>query len=191
MNLLSSIVLGVALLGLALVVNGTLNHNYDNSRPVAQEVFEQQTPVNASQIMNLKGTVVSLQNDDSGVPEWILSGRWQIEPKTANSTTNTSSSSEIKFTSTITMTSIDGTKSHKHRFTDSALSNMSIQNRTATIKGTNSLVTSEDNFRLIDKRLDNVPVLITIMNLKTIKIDVDKNSVKQHFGNSPLYGKVG
>jgi hypothetical protein len=59
------------------------------------------------------------------------------------------------------------------------------------IKGTNSLVTSEDNFGLIDKRLDNVPVLITIMNLKTIKIDVDKNSVKQHFGNSPIYGKVG
>ena len=68
---------------------------------------------------------------------------------------------------------------------------MSIQNRTVIIKGTNSLVTSEDNFALIDKRLDNVPVLITIMNLKTIKIDVDKNSVKQHFGNFPIYGKVG
>jgi hypothetical protein len=68
---------------------------------------------------------------------------------------------------------------------------MSIQNRTAIIKGTNSLVTSEDNFALVDKRLDNVPLVITIMNLKTIKIDVDKNSVKQHFGNFPIYGKVG
>jgi len=190
LNLLSSIVFVVALLGLALVVNSTFNHNYDNSRPLAQEVIEQQRPINASEIMNLKGSIVSLQNDDSGVPEWILSGRWQIEPKTANST-NTSSASEIKFTSSVTMTSIDGTKSHKHRFTDSALSNMSIQNRTVMIKGTNSLVTSEDNFGLIDKRLDNVPVLITIMNLKTIKIDVDKNSIKQHFGNSPIYGKVG
>ena len=88
MNLLSSIVFAVALLGVALVVNGTLNHNYDNSRPLAQEVAEQQRPINASEIMNLKGTVVSLQNDDSGVPEWILSGRWQIEPKTTNSTKN-------------------------------------------------------------------------------------------------------
>lgn len=190
MNLLSSIVLGVALLGVALVVNGTLNHNYDNTRPLAQEVTEQQRPINISEIMNLKGTVVSLQNDDSGAPEWILSGRWQIEPITGNNT-NTSSSSDIKFTSTITMTSIDGTKSHKHRLTDFALSNMSIQNRTAIIKGTNSLVTSEDNFGLIDKRLDNMPLVITIMNLKTIKIDLDNNSVKQHFGNSPIYGKVG
>jgi len=39
--------------------------------------------------------------------------------------------------------------------------------------------------------LENVPVVITIANLKTIKIDVDKNSVKQHFGNFPIYGKVG
>ena len=190
MNLLSYIVFVVALLGLALVVNGTFNHNYDNSRPLAQEVTGQQRPVNTSEIMNLKGSVISLQNDDSGVPEWILSGRWQIEPKTDNST-NTTSSSEIKFTSTITMTSIDGTKSHKHRFTDFMHSNMSIQNRTAIIKGTNSLVTSEDDFGLIDKRLENVPVVITIANLKTIKIDVDKNSVKQHFGNSSIYGKVG
>ena len=84
------------------MVNSTFNHKYDNSRPLAQEVIEQQRPINASEIMNLKGSIVSLQNDDSGAPEWILSGRWQIEPKTANST-NTSSSSEIKFTSPVSM----------------------------------------------------------------------------------------
>jgi hypothetical protein len=89
------------------------------------------------------------------------------------------------------MSSIDGVKTHKHRLTDFKLSNISFQNRTAVINGTVSLATSEDDFGLMDKRLENVPVGITIMNLNTISIYVDKASVKQHFGNSPIYGKVG
>jgi len=191
MNALSSIVFGVALLGLTLVVNGTFNHKYDNSRPLTQEKIEQR-PVNVTDIMNLKGNIISLQYNDSSVPEWILSGKWQIAPKTDNNTnTNTTGTPQIKFSSTITMTSIDGTKAHKHRLTDFKLLNMSFQNRTAIINGTISLVTSEDDFGLIDKDLENVPVGITIMNANTIRIDIDNNSVKQHFGSLPIYGKVG
>jgi len=191
MNSFSSIVFGVVLLGLTLVVNGTFNHKYDNSRPLIQEKIEQR-PVNVTDIMNLKGNIISLQYNDSSVPEWILSGKWQMAPKTDNNTnTNTTGTPEIKFSSTITMTSIDGTKTHKHRLTDFKLLNMSFPNRTAIINGTISLVTSEDDFELIDKRLENVPVGITIMNVNTIRIDIDKNSTKQHFGNFPIYGKVG
>jgi len=32
---------------------------------------------------------------------------------------------------------------------------------------------------------------VTVMNVNTVMIDMDKNSVKQHFGNFPIYGKVG
>lgn len=191
MNSFSSIVFGVVLLGLTLVVNGTFNHKYDNSRALIQEKIEQR-PVNVTDIMNLKGNIISLQYNDSSVPEWILSGKWQMAPKTDNNTnTNITGTPEIKFSSTITMTSIDGTKTHKHRLTDFKLLNMSFQNRTAIINGTISLVTSEDDFGLIDKRLENVPVGITIMNVNTIRIDMDNNSIKQHFGNLPIYGKVG
>lgn len=191
MNSFSSIVFGVVLLGLTLVVNGTFNHKYDNSRALIQEKIEQR-PVNVTDIMNLKGNIISLQYNDSSVPEWILSGKWQMAPKTDNNTnTNITGTPEIKFSSTITMTSIDGTKTHKHRLTDFKLLNMSFQNRTAIINGTISLVTSEDDFGLIDKRLENVPVGITIMNVNTIRIDMDNNSIKQHFGNFPIYGKVG
>jgi hypothetical protein len=189
MNPLSSVVLGVALLGLTLVVNGTFNHKYDNSRALSQEEIEQR-PINVTDIMNLKGNIISLQYNDSTTPEWILSGKWQIEPLSTNNT-NTTGKPEIKFSSTITMSSIDGVKTHKHRLTDFKLSNISFQNRTAVINGTVSLATSEDDFGLMDKRLENVPVGITIMNLNTISIYVDKASVKQHFGNSPIYGKVG
>ncbi|GEM_PF-962927 len=191
MNSFSSIVFGVALLGLTLVVIGTYNHKYDNSRPLTAEKIEQ-PPVNVSDIMNLKGNIISLQNNDSGVPEWILSGKWQIGAKTDNNTsTNATGQPEIKFSSTITMASIDGTRTHKHRLTDFKLLNMLFQNRTATINGTISLVTSEDDFGIIDKRLENVPVGVTVMNVNTVMIDMDKNSVKQHFGNFPIYGKVG
>jgi hypothetical protein len=89
------------------------------------------------------------------------------------------------------MTSIDGTKTHKHRLVDFKPLSMSFQNTNAIIKGTISVVTSEDNFGIIDKGLENVPVGITIMNINTISIDMDKNSVKQHFGNFPIYGKLG
>jgi hypothetical protein len=189
MNPLSSIVLGVALLGLTLVVNGTFNHKYDNSRPIVQEKIEQR-PINITDIMNLKGSIISLQYNDSSSPEWILSGKWETSPLMENNT-NRTGTPQIKFTSTITMTSIDGIKTHKHRLTDFKPLSMSIQNRTAIINGTISLVTSEDNFRIIDKRLENVPVGISIKNITTISIDMDKNSVKQHFGNFPIYGKVG
>jgi hypothetical protein len=189
MNPLSSVVLGVALLGLTLVVNGTFNHKYDNSRPMIQEKLEQRL-VNVTDIMNSKGNIISLQYNDSSVPVWILSGRWQIAAITDNNT-NTTGTPGIKFSSTITMTSIDGTKTHKHRLTDFKLLNMSFQNRTAIINGTISLVTSEDDSGTIDKLLENVPVGITIMNLNTIMIDLDKDSVKQHFGNFPIYGKAG
>ncbi len=188
MKSVSSLVLGVALLGLTLVVNGTFNHKYDNSRPIIQEI--QQRPINLTDIMNLKGNIISLQYNDSSTPTWILSGKWQIEPL-SNNNTNSTGKPEIKFSSVITMSSIDGVKTHKHRLTDFKISNISFQNRTAIINGTVSLVTSEDNFGLLDKRLVNVPVGITIMNLNTIRIDLNKNSVKQHFGDSPIYGKAG
>jgi hypothetical protein len=191
MNPLSSVVLGVALLGLTLVVNGTFNHKYDNSRPMIQEKLEQR-PVNVTDIMNLKGSIISLQYNDSSNPEWILSGKWQLTPLIQNNTNTTGTGTpQIKFSSTITMTSIDGTKTHKHRLTDFKPLTTSFHNRTAIINGTISLITSEDNFGIIDKRLENVPVGITIMNINTISIDMDKNSVKQHFGSFPIYGKVG
>jgi hypothetical protein len=176
-------------LGLTLVVNATFNHKYDDSRPLIQGKIEQR-PVNISDIMNLRGDIISLQYNGSSLPEWILSGKWQIESIT-NNNTNSTVAPEIKFTSTFTMTSIDGTKTHRHRLTDFKLLNTLFQDRTATINGTISLVTSEDDFGIIDKRFDNVPVGINIKNINTISIDMDKNSVKQHFGNFPIYGKAG
>jgi hypothetical protein len=190
MNSISSVVLGVALVGLTLVVNGTFNHKYDNSRPLIQEKI--QRAVNLTDIMNLKGNIISLQYNDSTTPTWMLSGKWQIEPVSNNNTnTNTTGKPEIKFSSVITMSSIDGEKTHKHRLTDFKLSNISFQNRTAIINGTVSLITSEDDSGLLDKRLENVPIGISINNLNSIRIDIDKSSVKQHFGDSPIYGKTG
>jgi hypothetical protein len=189
MNLISFIILAVAILGVSLVVNGTFNHKYDFSRPLLQAILEQPS-INISDVRNLKGNIISLQNNASNIPAWIVSGKWktgEIQSNDTNSNSNTTTDS-IEFN--ITMTSIDGTNSHKHKFRDFKLSNMTFQNRNAIINGTISVASSGDAKGILGERLTGVPISIKIMNLETIIIDLDNKIVKGHFGNSPIYGKV-
>ena len=71
MNLLSFILIGVALLGVSLVVNGTFNHEYDLSRISIQEAQS----LNVTDIADLKGNIISLHKNDTANPAWIVSGK--------------------------------------------------------------------------------------------------------------------
>lgn len=190
MNLISFIILAVAILGVSLVVNGTFNHKYDFSRPLLQAI--EQPSINISDLLNLKGNLISLQNNASNIPAWIVSGKWKISEIQSNDT-NTNSNSNTTTGNigiNITMASIDGTNSHKHKLRDFKLSNMTFQNRNSIINGTISVVSSGDAKGILGDRLTGVPIGIKIMNLETIIIDLDNKIVKGHFGNSPIYGKV-
>ncbi|TLX88390.1 MAG: hypothetical protein E6K94_00120 [Thaumarchaeota archaeon] len=193
MNLISSIIFAVAILGVSLVVSGTFNHKYDFSRALFQESFEQPS-INVSDVRNLNGDIISLQNNGSNIPVWIVSGKWKIGEIQSNDTNTNSNSNtttgNIEFNSSITMASIDGTNTHKHKLRDFKLSNMTFQNRNSIINGTISVVTSGDANGILGDRLTGVPISIKIMNLRTIIIDMDKKIVKEHFGTSPIYGKV-
>jgi hypothetical protein len=189
MNLISFIILAVAILGVLLVVNGTFNHKYDFSRPLLQASFEQPS-INISDLLNLKGNLISLQNNASNIPAWIVSGKWKIGEIQSNDTNSNSNTTTDNIEINITMTSIDGTISHKHKLRDFKLSNMTFQNRNAIINGTISVVSSGDAKGILGDRLTGVPIGIRIMNLETIIIDLDNKMVKGHFGNSPIYGKV-
>ena len=43
---------------------------------------------------------------------------------------------------------------------------------------------------VLDNDIDNIPARIQIPNLKTIKIEIENQIVKEHFGDTPIYGKV-
>jgi hypothetical protein len=188
MNSLSFVIFVIALLGVSLVVNGTFNHKYDYSRGRIEASFEQRA-VNLSDIKNLKGSIVSLQNNDTSIPAWIVSGKWKINVNSTNMTAN-NNPEDLKFTATLSMTDINGISSHKHRFTDFKLTKIDFEKRNSTIDGTITLITSEDKQGIIDKSLASIPVHIKIINLRTVMVDIDKELVKHHFGNTPIYGKV-
>lgn len=63
MNLISSVILGLALLTVSAVAIVTFAHNYDNSRPVLRQSFED--TININDIKDLKGNIVSLQFNKS------------------------------------------------------------------------------------------------------------------------------
>jgi len=186
-NLISSIFIIITILGVSLVVNGTFNHKYDLSQTSAQ----QQQPINVTDIQNLNGNIVSLHKNDTSDPAWIVSGKWKLAqiPNIDTNNTNNSKIQNIKFNASMVMESIDGIDSHRHRITDFNLSNMTFHNRDVTIDGTVNL-TSPGGKQTLDKEIPNIPIRIKIFNLMTIIIEMENKMVKEHFGDSPIYGKV-
>lgn len=187
MSLMSAIVLGIVLLGVLLVINSTFNHKYDNSRPIVQQTSGQ-APISVSDLQDLKGNIISLQGNGSIIPAWIVSGKWKISESPSNSTNTTIGN--MKFNANVTMASIDGLNSHRHKLTDFKLSNTMFQNRSAIINGTISFISSGSNIGIPEENLKQIPISIKIMNLRTISINVDNKMIKQHFGNSSIYGKI-
>ena len=187
MNLVSSIFIAVAVLGLALVVNGTFNHKYDLSRISIQA----EQAINVTDIQNLNGNIISLQKNDTTNPAWILSGKWKLvqSPNIDTNKTNINNLQNIKFNASLVMESIDGMNSHRHRITDFKLSNMTFHNRDVIIDGTVSFTTPGSK-QTLDKDIDNIPIRIKIFNLMTIVIEMENKMVQEHFGGSPIYGKV-
>ena len=170
-----------------MVVNGTFNHKYDLSRTSIQ----QQPPINVTDIQNLNGNIISLHKNDTSNPAWIISGKWKLA-QTPNNGTNNNNNSKIqglKFDASMVMESIDGINSHRHRITDFKLSNLTFHNRDVIIDGTASLTTQGSKLTL-DKNIPNIPIRIKIFNLMIIVIEMENNMVKEHFGHSPIYGKV-
>jgi hypothetical protein len=138
----------------------------------------------------LKGNIISIQNNASNSPEWIVSGNWKIAEIPTNGTSSNTTAQNLKFNASITMASIDGTKSHRHRLTDFKLSNLTFYNKNAIIDGTISLVTLGKEYGNLDNNITGVPITIKIMNMETIITDIDNKMTKDHFGASSIYGKV-
>jgi hypothetical protein len=176
--------MGFAILLLSAVVLVTFVHKYDNSRPILQESF-QQVPINYSDLKNLKGNIISLQNNESGLPAWIVSGRWKmIDAPGSNLTANT------LFSANLTTVSIYGTDENKYRLSEFKISDSNLKNRTATIRGLITMTTlGEKTSRSVNPTVTEIPITLKIFNVRTIMIKIDQR-IKTNISNYPIFGTV-
>lgn len=186
MNAISKIVMLFAFIAIFLVVDGTFNHKYQ--QPSAQTADVQ--PINITDLKNLKGEIVSIQNNASDYPDWIVTGRWKIFPASNHQSNENSSSDKIIFNASLTMASVDGTESHRHRLTDFNQTSIAIQNRNAVINGTISLLTLGYDRGDFNSNITGIPIAVRIMNLETMNFDLNNNDFRENFGSSPIYAKI-
>ena len=187
LNVLSLIAFIFALTLVLAVVLGTFGHQYDYTRRIFRESFEE-VPIALSDIKNLKGNIVSVQVDASNIPTWISYGRWKINDPSANSTNNNSSG--LKLTANITMVSTNGSSEHRHRITDFKLTNLTFTDKSAIIQGNAAMISSGRGSMGFETVITDLPITAKIENLRAISIDIDKNIVKQRFGKLPIFGTV-
>lgn len=189
MNLISSLVLGVALLGVIAVILVTFVHKYDLSRPPISQSLEDTKSlekVHLHDISNLTGSIVSLQYNKSSVPFGILSGKWRLAQTNVNDS-NSSSTPHVDFTSTITRTDVDGVSRQRYQLAEFKNLNITLKDNSATINGTVTLIPKQAK---ANGEIRSVPLSIKIMNLETIILNLDKEMAKHYFGDTPIFGTV-
>jgi len=82
------------------------------------------------------------------------------------------------------MSKLDGSAMHKHTINDFKLTG----NPTKTNNGTTYKGTATVSMR--GGPVSNVPITITLSNNGNISIMVDPKTTNNHFGNTPIEGKV-
>jgi hypothetical protein len=150
------------------------------------------------------GLIVSIQNNnESGQPEWLVSGHWRgnlfsfnqtAAATTTNATTasnssgssnnaSTTTSSTVFFNADLSMINLNGSGEHTHVITNFKLANVSSDANGTKIFYGNSTISMKDG-PIVD-----VPTTIKILG-KVISIMPDPSKVNHHFGNTPIYGLV-
>ena len=119
------------------------------------------------------GTITSVQNDPAGT--WKLSGTWNFNNLNSNSPT---------FTSTFSMAKMDGSAMHKHTINDFKLSGNPTKTSTGTTYNGTATVSMKEG------PVSNVPISITLSDNGNISIMIDPKTTNNHFGNTPIGGKV-
>jgi hypothetical protein len=133
------------------------------------------------------GTISSIQNDENGIPAWVLMGHWK-----SNLADNQSSianeanliSRAGSFDAQFEMVLLNGSADHTHTITNFIATNSSqINNSTMMFNGTSTA-------SLRAGPVTDIPTSITIMGDKVISIWLDPSRVDNHYGNTPIYGLV-
>jgi hypothetical protein len=164
-NKLTSAMIATAVIATAMMMASVAAFNIKPSVANAQA----QQPSSG----NKMGTIASIQNGPDGKPGWVTSGVWDFK--------NVNSSSPM-FNATFNMFKLDGSAPHKHTITDFKINGSPTKNNmAATYNGTVTI-------SLKDGPAKDVPISIKLMDKSAVSIWLDPNKVKNHFGNTPLYG---
>ncbi|MPZ06609.1 MAG: hypothetical protein GEU26_09365 [Nitrososphaeraceae archaeon] len=142
------------------------------------------------------GIISSIQNNESNEPFWIVSGNWKSNLlETANQQSNmtsqgnasqlgTSATTTPTFNTSVRMISLNGTDEHTHTITNFVLENTTIPNNaTVVFEGTSTASMREGP-------VTDIPTTITISNGKVISIWLDPLKINNHYGDTPIYGRV-
>jgi hypothetical protein len=141
-----------------------------------------QSSTNAPSSGSLKGSLTSLQNDaTNNSTKWIVSGVFKM-----NNVNNTAATSAAAVPPTLNATfymmKTDGTSPHKHQIYDFKVAGQPSTQGNSTVFNGTSTVTMKDG------PVQGVPTSITLLDSNAISIWFDPSKVKNHFGNTPLYG---
>ena len=146
------------------------------------------------------GTIASIQNDESGIPAWIVSGHWKASltegkageygnqtspPSNSTSAMGQDMSNKVaKFVSSFDMVMTNGSALHEHQIYNFTLTGMSMPNNTTmTYNGTGTITMREGP-------VHDVSMSATVMEGEAISLWIDPTKIDNHFGDTPIYGTV-
>ena len=135
------------------------------------------------------GAISSIQNDENGKPDWIITGHWKTNLLSENASkevndNTTSPFARSPFDAQMEMIRLNGTAGHTHTITNFVLANVSHPNNmTKVFNGTSTASMREGP-------VTDIPTTIRIMGDKVISIWLDPSRIENHYGNTPIYGIV-
>jgi hypothetical protein len=143
---------------------------------------------------SLKGDFASIQNNEEGVPAWIVAGNWTMNLSGPLQNSSSSPSADAtSFDGSIRMVLLNGSAPHEHQLSNFSQTNSAYNatSNSTTFNGTMTVMSR-------DGPHPDVPVetwfkhsaSIKIMQDKTISVWLDPASVDNHFGNTAIYGTV-
>ena len=163
-----------------MVISAALIANYQINLATAY-------PLNNATADYRFGTISSIQNDENGIPAWVLVGHWKSNlAGNQSGTTNQSNliSRAGSFDTQFEMVLLNGSADHTHTITNFIATNSSqINNSTMMFNGTSTA-------SLRAGPVTDIPTSITVMGDKVISIWPDPARVDNHYGNTPIYGLV-
>jgi hypothetical protein len=133
------------------------------------------------------GTISSIQNDENGIPAWVLFGHWKGNLASNQSLIQSQGNETLggeSFNTQFEMVRLNGSAAHTHTITNFVATNASqVNNSTIVINGTATASMREGP-------VTDIPSSITITGDKVISILLDPSRVSNHYGNTPIYGLV-
>ena len=126
------------------------------------------------------GPIAGLSEDESGTVDWIMVGNWRLN--IANDTDVQNNQSSDVFNAAIEMIKPDGTARHTHTLTDFVVLNVSNPDNNSTLYNGTSTISLQAG------PATDIPTSIQKSNDNVIIINIDPESVDNHFGKLPIYG---